>query len=231
MVDDPKSLKYDYTYRPPKAAAAVAAVEDPLAGVLGPGEKLLWSGTPPARLLMFRWSDLAVLPFFVFWTGFSLFWEAMALAAFLGAAGQDPAAICMPLFGLPFVGIGLYMLGGRFLLDAPARRRTVYAVTDQRAIVKTGLWRQSVVSVPLDRIDNVELVQHRNGEGTLIFSCGGAWAARGQYYAGSSTPAYNYGGVPVFDHIANPQEAYSRVMVARMDLQERLQRGAGREAT
>jgi hypothetical protein len=41
-------------------------------------------------------------------------------------------------WGLMFVCIGLYFVAGRFLVKARGKQRTVYAVTDRRAIIAAG---------------------------------------------------------------------------------------------
>ena len=62
----------------------------PIKDVLSPGEKVLWSGQPPRKLLVFHASDLFILPFALFWTGFSLVWELGALAAVTGSRRRFP---------------------------------------------------------------------------------------------------------------------------------------------
>ncbi|NLH79612.1 MAG: PH domain-containing protein, partial [Phyllobacteriaceae bacterium] len=59
-----------------------------------PGERVLWSGAP-ARGLMFRASDLLLLPFGVMFTAFSLFWEWMAI--------ENEAPLFFRFWGVPFV--------------------------------------------------------------------------------------------------------------------------------
>jgi hypothetical protein len=103
------------------------------------GEKVLWIGQPrPGRVM------LSTLPIFLFgipWTAFAVFWVGMAL--FLGggvAKGPDPGAgrwlsLCFPLFGVPFVLVGLGMLSAPWWARRRAKR-SCYAVTNQRAIVR-----------------------------------------------------------------------------------------------
>src|SRR5215211_2048824 len=87
---------------------------------LGPDERLLWFGGPRKGLRL-QAADLFVIPFSLFWCGFALFWESMAI--FSGGP------FFMALFGIPFVLIGLYMVIGRFIVDAGLRERTFYGVT------------------------------------------------------------------------------------------------------
>ncbi len=59
--------------------------------------------------------------------------------------GMGGPGIFMPLFGLPFVAIGFFMLGGRFVGDVLARRSTFYALTDRRVMIVTGWQSQTVI--------------------------------------------------------------------------------------
>jgi hypothetical protein len=217
-VDNPKNLKYDYTYKPPGPMVSPAAGQLPINDLLSPGEHVLWSGQPPQGLVVLRAQDLAIVPFFVVWTGFSLFWEAMAVGMlFVDGESLLSPALCMPLFGLPFVGIGLYMLGGRFIMDIPVRRNTYYALTDRRAMIVSGVRDRNVTSMPLDKIENVDMTLHRNGCGTLKFAGDrNVRMARVNY----SMNGINY-GVPTFDHIQEPKRVYDLVLKAQDDLMVR----------
>jgi hypothetical protein len=51
------------------------------------------------------------------------------------------------LWGIPFVAIGLYMVLGRFFAKSYQKRRAMYAVTDQRALIVFN--RTSLRDTPL----------------------------------------------------------------------------------
>ena len=82
-------------------------VQNRVAGELESGERLLWSGRPSSRWLYPQ--DAVLIPFSVMWGGFAIFWEASALSN-SGARGS----VIFPLWGIPFVAMGLYMVIGRF---------------------------------------------------------------------------------------------------------------------
>lgn len=217
-MDPSINLKYDYTYRPPDyRAPADGPQRSPIDGLLSHGEKVLWRGKPPQRLVILNAGDLFIIPFFLFWTGFACFWEAMAIGGFL-EGGMGGAGICMPLFGLPFVAIGFFMLGGRFVGDVLVRRSTHYAVTDRRVMIVTGRKSQTLVSVPLEKIENIGMTIHRNGTGTLNFAGGpnlilvGGWTGYTSKNNGQVTTP------PVFDHIPDPKKVYDLVLEAQDDL-------------
>jgi hypothetical protein len=86
------------------------------------GEKIIWSERPAQGLLLTS-RDWLLIPLSLVFGGFAVFWETLALT-------QTQAPLIMPLFGVPFVLIGLYIVAGRFLLDAWIRRGMQYAITN-----------------------------------------------------------------------------------------------------
>ncbi|MEM9061070.1 MAG: aspartate carbamoyltransferase catalytic subunit [Pseudomonadota bacterium] len=113
---------------------------------LDPGERILWEGQP-AKGLRFRTSDLLLSGFGVIFLSFSLFWVFMA--SFAVGDGGGFLGLIFPLFGLPFVAVGVYLVFGRFIWDAYVRSRTRYALTDKRAIVATSAFGRSLKSWPI----------------------------------------------------------------------------------
>ena len=97
--------------------------------VVRSNEPLLWTGRPDPAVRFTR-ADAYLIPFSVFWCGFAVFWEYIALT------GNGPRF--MAFFGLPFVAIGLWMLLGRFFYKARRARRTSYGLTSQQAIIVVG---------------------------------------------------------------------------------------------
>jgi hypothetical protein len=91
-------------------------------GFLQPGERILWSAEPPNGIVL-RPSDAFMIPFSLLWGGFAIFWTFMA-------ASTD-APFFFTLWGIPFVCVGLYMILGRFLVDAAKREATLYGITEK----------------------------------------------------------------------------------------------------
>ena len=126
-----------------------------------PGEKLLWQGRPKQGFMASK-KDLLLVPFSLMWGGFTAFWEVTVIR-------QGNAPIFFKLWGVPFVLIGLYLIVGRFVVDAFVRARTQYAVTDQRIIILREGWFAKVLTVSLDRLPALDLDQNGNGTGTINF--------------------------------------------------------------
>jgi hypothetical protein len=97
--------------------------------LLRQGERLLWVGQRDP-MVRFTGADAFPVPFSLLWGGFAIFWEFMA-----ATTAKQPFFV---LWGIPFVLIGLYFIFGRFIYKKRRKLRTVYGLTDRRAIVCTG---------------------------------------------------------------------------------------------
>lgn len=124
---------------------------------LSEDESLLWTGQPRPGLF-FQAQDLFLFPFGIFWLAFSIFWTFMAAQA----------SVIFALFGIPFVLVGLMLVFGRFFVDALSRNKTIYGITDQRIIIKSGLFNTSIKSFNIKDIPNIEYTERKDGSGTII---------------------------------------------------------------
>ncbi|MEY9951228.1 hypothetical protein [Leifsonia sp. EB34] len=91
------------------------------------GEHLLWSGRPDTGRLFNR-SDIFLVPFGLFYLGFSIFWTVTAARS----------GGFFSLFGLLFVTVGVYFVFLRFLVKRYRQLHSTYAVTDRRAFAVVG---------------------------------------------------------------------------------------------
>lgn len=133
------------------------------------GERVLWSGQPRQGLAL-SGRDIFLIPFSLFWGGFAIIWNVIAWVAPFQNNGADNGPVWLfPLFGLPFLAIGLYLIFGRFLHDASIRKHVYYAVTDQRVLVLRQKRSAKITSLDLRRLPKLELTEHRDGTGTLAF--------------------------------------------------------------
>jgi hypothetical protein len=139
-------------------------------GRLLPGERLVWEGRPQQGLL-FTGSDLLMVPFSLLWCGFAIFWTVMAGGAVWagGPATQGSPVDIFPLFGLLFVGVGLYFVGGRFAVDAWLRDRTRYALTDRRVLIVRAPPFGAFTALSLDRLPEAQIRERGGGAGTIRF--------------------------------------------------------------
>jgi len=131
------------------------------------GERIIWLDQPiPGRMAR---STLPIVLFGIPWTAFAIFWMA-------GASGFKRPDFShgfgfFPLFGVPFVLIGFGMLSSPFWARRSSRR-SIYVLTDKRAIVIRGTWRGSITvrSFERERLTDLQRKQNADGSGDLIFA-------------------------------------------------------------
>ncbi|MCK6588307.1 MAG: hypothetical protein L6Q76_12045 [Polyangiaceae bacterium] len=172
------------------------------------GERILWAGQPPQGV-RFSLFDIFMIPFSLVWGGFAIFWEATVIVV--------GAPFFFALFGVPFVVVGLYLMVGRFFIDARERARTFYGVTDRRALIVTNTPTRRVQEVYLERQKPVTLMERKNGSGTILF--GGSPVTAGP--DGSFTPTKSTTGPPTFEKIQDARSVYQMIQDAQADLRER----------
>lgn len=153
---------------------------------LAPGESVEWAAQPDATRAAL--ASFGIWLFAVPWTAFSVFWMAMASLAASDGAGAGAA---FPLFGVPFVLIGLAMLSAP-LWAWRAARRTLYAVTDRRAILfeSSGGRAISVRSLEPRALRNPRRTERPDGSGSLVF------ASAALYRGSQSTPEFSFANIP-----------------------------------
>ncbi|MFO1150311.1 MAG: hypothetical protein U1E62_18190 [Alsobacter sp.] len=143
---------------------------------LQPGERVLWAGMPsPLSALL---PSLFLFVFGIGWSSLTFTWEAVAVRALLGGASSDKApgmpggmGVMFALFGIPFVLVGIALLGAPFFVALQAMM-TAHVVTDRRLLTVTGgPWKQ-VESRDPGALTFLRRRDHRNGRGTLRLGFG-----------------------------------------------------------
>jgi len=143
----------------------------PFTPLLDPDEVLLWSGQPRQGIFL-QASDIFLIPFSLVWGGFAIFWEITALGIFSVAnhhPNSSPIGYVFPLFGIPFVLVGLYFIFGRFFFDAAQRRGTWYGITNRRLIISKSSFNSSVNSLDFLTLTNLNLVERKDNSGDVVF--------------------------------------------------------------
>ena len=135
-------------------------------GLLAPDERILWQGRPVARLA-FRPSDLVMSGFGFVFFAFAVFWTYMAGWI---SRGTDPLGNIFPLFGIPFILVGAYLLFGRFFWDVLRRRGTWYTLTNKRAFIATDVFgHRTLKDYVIEPDANIVLLEE-GGEQTVNFA-------------------------------------------------------------
>lgn len=154
----PKTVMTSFAHLP-------QVLQNRLRAELKPGETVTWVGQPIPNRYMRDGFKLWV--FFIPWTAFTLFW--IAAAAGFKLPRFDSGWSLFPLWGLPFLLIGLGGLSSPFWLRHKARS-IVYALTNQRAISIEGTRSIEVRSFLTIDLAAVARTQHQDGSGNLILS-------------------------------------------------------------
>ena len=71
------------------------------------------------------------------------------------------------VWGLLFVLFGLYLMLGRFWVDAYLRARTYYVLTYERLLLAGGWSGRQIKSLPLRNLPQITLTLHASGGGVI----------------------------------------------------------------
>lgn len=173
-------------------------IENEIRPHLRPDERLLWAGKPRGGIV-FRRSDITFIPFSLLWGGFAIFWELLVIAF--------DAPLLFKLWGIPFVLVGLYLIVGRFFVDAKVRAHTFYGLTRDRIIIKSGVFSQSVQSIPVRTLVDVTYSQKADRSGTIILGTAGAG-----YIIKSNSGSTGTKQMPQLELIENVQNVYDQIL-------------------
>lgn len=165
-----------------------------------PDEKLLWTGTPKKGIL-FRPSDVFMIPFSILWGGFAIFWESSVITS--------DVPFFLALWGIPFVAAGLYITVGRFFYDKYNRDKTVYGVTDKRVIIKSGVFKKNFESFNIKNLFNLSIDEKSDGSGTIKLNSGNATGFP-QGISISGWPGSKQ--VPAFEFIPEVRSVYNLIL-------------------
>lgn len=128
-------------------------------------EKIVWSALPKPRY--FSGPAAGAFLFGIPWTAFSVFWVA-------GAAGFkipqfNQAQDLFPLFGIPFILVGIGMLSAP-LWAYQSQLSTVYLITNRRAITIDGGRTSTIRSYLPENLTDIFRREHKDGTGDVIIT-------------------------------------------------------------
>jgi hypothetical protein len=173
---------------------------------LSSSEKLIWSGQPLTGVRL-RKQDALLIPFSFLWGGFAIFWEWSVF--------NSKAPIFFRLWGVPFVLVGLYLILGRFFVDAKQRAKTFYGLTNERVIIISGIFSRNVKSLNLKTLSEINLDEKSDGSGTITFGSNYLPTAR---WVGNGWPGANQYALPSFELIERVKEVYDQIRRAQNEI-------------
>lgn len=162
-------------------------------------ESLLWSAQPKSGIV-FRSSDAIMIPFSILWCGFAIFWLMSVIST--------GAPIFFIIWGIPFVIMGLIFVFGRFLIDAKQRANTFYGLTENRILIKSGIFSSSIKSLNIKTLSDIELNEKADGTGTISMGPKNPfnmWGAGMSWYPGMKTS-------PQIELIKNARKVYQQII-------------------
>ena len=128
-----------------------------------PTERIIWRDKPVPKY--FTKGSISIFLFAIPWTAFSIFWICGA-SGFSIPDFSEPEQL-FPLFGVPFLLVGIGMLSTP-LLTYRTMQRTLYVITDRRAIIFEKKFSQNIST--FENIDKNNVLRKQKGElGDLIF--------------------------------------------------------------
>jgi hypothetical protein len=130
------------------------------------GESLLWHSRPDGR--RFILGSIAIVLFGIPWTAFSLFWMAAASGFLFSESGNGIFSL-FALFGVPLVLVGFGMLSSPYRVYRKMKR-TVYALTNRRALIITGGRSQTIRSYSSKDTGIIERTERASGKGDIYFA-------------------------------------------------------------
>jgi len=141
-------------------------------GELQSEESISWIEMPIPKFFTPKSKNMFI--FAIVWTLFAIFWICAAAGFTIPdlKGGSDPfqiVQILFPIFGLPFLLIGIGLLLSP-IFEYRKALKTVYVITDRRAITFEGGWSKTVRSYPPAKLLDVYRKERRDGTGDVIIS-------------------------------------------------------------
>lgn len=180
--------------------------QNEIAQALSSGESLIWSGAP-RRGVALRPGDAYMIPFSLLWGGFAIFWEANVLRM------KGPNTAFMSIWGIPFVLVGLYLIVGRFFVDARIRAKTFYGLTDRRAIIISGMFFRTINSLPLRTLTDISLQERSDRSGTILL---GRPQPYSSWSSGMRWPGMRQYSAPAFEMIPDAKAVHDQLLEAQL---------------
>lgn len=173
--------------------------------MLDKGENILWQGKPELWPYLFSQKTIMLIPFGLMFTLFSCSFVGMSVFTFFGAF--------MGLFGIPFVIVGLSMVLSP-LIRYFSYKNVEYAFTDERVIIKSGLWAVNFKTMDYESVKNVQVsvtiadkLYNKNTGNINIFTGEMGYSKRGAYSKYSS-----------FEATKNPYKVFKKLKEVSLDI-------------
>jgi len=143
------------------------SLQDTIDRELERDERIEWLGMP--KRIFFTPGATRAFLLAIPWTAFALFWTAGAAGTATNMKEVPGLFSHFPLFGLPFILIGFGMLSSPIWAYYRGGK-SVYVITDRRAITIDGGWSTTIRSYPPNELTDISRKEKRDGSGDVIIS-------------------------------------------------------------
>ena len=160
-------------------------------------EELRWSGQPQVGRFVLK--SLPILLFGIPFAGFAVFWICAA-SGFKIPDFSEGGFSLFPLFGIPFLLIGLGMLSAPFWAARKAKK-TIYAVTNQRAIIFEGGRSVKVDSFGPPKLNDISKRVRADGSGDLVLERRVSYSHSRQHGSRERIKEIGFFGIEQVNHV------------------------------
>jgi len=188
-----------------------AALKQRIGRELMPGEEVRWSGRP-ARGLKLRPGDVPLVILGVMVLCFGIVVVCVPAPDLAPLLRRNPLVWPVALF-LLFIGLtatlaGANLVFGRIIWDIVRRSRTVYAVTNRRAIILTDAIRSLTRSINLAAVSDVTLTERPDGTGDVML---GPFDWRSSLFVFPGAPFSTRRLPPTLESVPDAREVFAMV--------------------
>jgi hypothetical protein len=131
-------------------------VSEIMRSLLDRGERMLWTGRAKQGIIL-GWGEAFSALFGIIW-----------FAVLLNVLRQIPDQTALLILA-PALAVTLFSSFGRLFYEAYARKKTLYAITDHRVLIRSGVLSTSVRSMALSSIFDMKVEERRDGGGKITF--------------------------------------------------------------
>ncbi|MCB2116302.1 MAG: hypothetical protein KDE00_08375 [Rhodobacteraceae bacterium] len=128
------------------------------------GEQLLWEGAPlpgTHNRPMLIFITLFGIPFFV--AGAALTFGGLFFVFKAGNLTEAGGSLLAAVFGMPFLGVGLFLVVWQWVMAYTAHARIRYALSTRAAYIAKRYWRRELSIFPITKTTPLEMQDTRNG--------------------------------------------------------------------
>jgi hypothetical protein len=140
-------------------------IQELIKSEVGLDQRIVWSGMPVRTF--FEKKAMMTFLFGIPWTAFAVFWTVSAGIGTISLKGGISFLSLFPLFGIPFILIGIAMLSAP-LVTFYKSGKTAYVITNKKAFIVIGGRTTLVRSFGPEQLNDLFRRERRDGVGDIV---------------------------------------------------------------